>query len=107
MYDDGCEEICVALQAMHKETLFGRILHKDQEERAKPAQNSLTFIFTKATKTREDDRFETSSHSPVVTCVPPTSHPFHTALNRSRAQRVWSHMLDDACGHFFQERRVQ
>ena len=107
MYDDGCSEICVVLQAMHKRLYLVDIVHKDQEKRMKPARNRLTFIVTKTNKAREEDRFGISSHSAVVTCVHPTSHPFHTAINRSRAQAVWSHMLDDACGHFAQEARVQ
>ena len=63
MYDDGCDEMCVVLQATHKRLLLVNFIHKDQEERMKPARNSPTFIFTKANKAREDGRFGTSSHS--------------------------------------------
>lgn len=63
MYDDGCDKICVALQAMHKRLYLVDIVNKEQQERMKPARNSLTFISTKTNETREDDRFGTSSHS--------------------------------------------
>ena len=43
MYDDGCDEICVGLQAMHERFYLVNMVHKDQEERMKPARNSFTF----------------------------------------------------------------
>ena len=33
MYDDGCDEICVVLQAKYKRLYLVNIVHKDQEER--------------------------------------------------------------------------
>ena len=74
MYDDGCDEICVGLQAMHKRFSLVIILHKDQEERMKPARNSLTFIYTETNKAREDDRFGTSSHSAADSNFTPIPH---------------------------------
>ena len=43
MYDDGCDEICVVEQAMHRILYLVNMVHKEQEEKAKPARNSFTF----------------------------------------------------------------
>ena len=51
MYDDGCDEICVGLQAMHKRLYLVNMVHKEQEERTKPAkQFYLLYPQTKAVK---------------------------------------------------------
>ena len=97
MYDDGCKEICEVVQAMHKETLFG--IYRTQRPRRKNETGTKQSHLLYPHKQPKRVKMTASKHRhiPRLLCaLPPTSRPCHTALSHSRAQCVWSQMLDDA-----------
>ena len=46
MYDDGCDEICVGLQAMHKETLFGRYLNTKIKKKERKRHETVSPLYS-------------------------------------------------------------